>query len=689
MKNLEQIARGIREHEEDEAQYIAGLITEIKNEIRLSPREKINAVEKLIYLQMFGFDITFAAFPILEICALKAFHAKRVGYSAMISSFNNDTRALVMTPSQFRKDLACRDDKVQSVALSALAKVVSPEIAPYLVDDVLSLSNSTHPHIQRKALCALFRILVNKPDALSVVFQRIVSKLKSDDWSVVQVAVNILCELCVRNPSAYIQTAPPLYKIMTDTAIRDRPIMLVKLLKIFRAFLKAEPKLKKKLVSPLQQFLNGQYPLSVTLEALFCVVESFSSSRSLLQRALELLQQYLEDDGENSTNLHYCALELMVPLIETAGGLLEKHRRLVINCLNSKDNSIQLKALKVVEQLVDEDCIEDIVQRLIEIAQLSSIDNRIPVRIIEAVLRMITRDSYADVPDFDWLLSTFQHIALLKCCIPVDQVALEFRQFVLRCEDIQEDAARIAKTILLHMDKDPKQTELMSTCFFIVGEFGSIEDDFDLDIIVPQSAQSAQLTAMFKISTKMNEPDRFSTFYDRYLYSVYSDIQWHAAYYGCLSKMKDDAVGLGALFENKLNAVSKTAQERVAAPFDLTTFLVAEAAAIVAKPADKEEEEVIIKKKRRRKKRRSKEEAEEPIASPITSPASPTKRRRRRRLKLADVEDIDAQPNTPASDKKEENVFSMNPVLDEEKEEKEEEQPKKKKKRRRKKRSAE
>ena len=59
-KNLNDLVRGIRNHKEDEAKYIASCLEEIKQELRQhNLAVKTNAVAKLTYLQMLGYDIRY------------------------------------------------------------------------------------------------------------------------------------------------------------------------------------------------------------------------------------------------------------------------------------------------------------------------------------------------------------------------------------------------------------------------------------------------------------------------------------------------------------------------------------------------------------------------------------------------------------------------------------------------------
>ncbi|EJW75412.1 hypothetical protein WUBG_13676 [Wuchereria bancrofti] len=62
------------------ARYIAACIHEIKMELRQdSVFIKANAIEKLAYLQMMGYDISWASFNIIEVMASTKFTEKRIG----------------------------------------------------------------------------------------------------------------------------------------------------------------------------------------------------------------------------------------------------------------------------------------------------------------------------------------------------------------------------------------------------------------------------------------------------------------------------------------------------------------------------------------------------------------------------------------------------------------------------------
>ena len=67
-KNLHDLVRGIRTNKEDEGKYIASCIDEIRNELKQDNMSlKALGAAKLTYLQMLGYDISWASFNLIEV----------------------------------------------------------------------------------------------------------------------------------------------------------------------------------------------------------------------------------------------------------------------------------------------------------------------------------------------------------------------------------------------------------------------------------------------------------------------------------------------------------------------------------------------------------------------------------------------------------------------------------------------
>ena len=78
-KSLVDLIRGLRGHKGQETEYIQRALTECRNEIRSQDMDvKATALLKLVYLEMFGHDMTWAAFHVLEVMASSNQMQKRV-----------------------------------------------------------------------------------------------------------------------------------------------------------------------------------------------------------------------------------------------------------------------------------------------------------------------------------------------------------------------------------------------------------------------------------------------------------------------------------------------------------------------------------------------------------------------------------------------------------------------------------
>lgn len=105
-KSLTDLVRGIRNNRDNEAKYIAQCIEEIKEELKTeNTLVKANAIAKLSYLQMLGYDISWAAFNVIEVMSCPKFTQKRLGYLAASQSFHDDTEVLMLATNLLRKDI--------------------------------------------------------------------------------------------------------------------------------------------------------------------------------------------------------------------------------------------------------------------------------------------------------------------------------------------------------------------------------------------------------------------------------------------------------------------------------------------------------------------------------------------------------------------------------------------------------
>lgn len=269
-KNLTDLVRGIRNNKESEPKYISQCMEEIKTELRQDNLAvKANAVAKLTYLQMLGYDISWAGFNIIEVMSSPKFTYKRIGYLSASQCFHQDTEVLMLTTNMIRKDLNSHNMYDSGTALTGLACFINGDLARDLANDVMTLLASTKPYLRKKAVLLLYKVFLKFPEALRPAFPRLKEKLEDPDPGVQSAAVNVICELARKNPKNYLSLAPVFFKLMTSST---NNWMLIKIIKLFGALTPLEPRLGKKLIEPLTNLIHSTSAMSLLYECINTVI---------------------------------------------------------------------------------------------------------------------------------------------------------------------------------------------------------------------------------------------------------------------------------------------------------------------------------------------------------------------------------------------------------------------------------
>ena len=103
-KSLYDLIRGLRNHKGNEREYIQESLRECRKEIKSQDMDlKATALLKLTYLEMFGHDMSWASFHVLEVMSSPKHHQKRVGYLGAVQSFRADTEVLMLATNLLKK----------------------------------------------------------------------------------------------------------------------------------------------------------------------------------------------------------------------------------------------------------------------------------------------------------------------------------------------------------------------------------------------------------------------------------------------------------------------------------------------------------------------------------------------------------------------------------------------------------
>ncbi|KAI7902277.1 adaptin N terminal region-domain-containing protein [Cokeromyces recurvatus] len=494
-KSLTDLIRGIRANKKNEQKYITACLQEIRNEVKSNDLDiKSNAISKLTYLQMLGYDMSWASFYVVEVMSSAKFLHKRAGYLAATLSFQQDTDVLMLTTNLIKKDLASPITVDIGIALNGLSHIATSDLARDLSPDLVSMLNHSRPYIRKKVVLVLYKIFLKYPEALRLSFPRLKEKLEDPDPSVVSAVVSVICELARKNPKNYLSLAPQLFKLLTTSS---NNWMLIKIIKLFASLTPLEPRLIKKLLPPLTSLIQTTPAMSLLYECIYTVITggfleaAGDAGHALAVTCTNKLRKFLEDPDQN---LKYVGLLAMGKLLLTHPKLVAEHKDLILECIDDEDISIRIRALDLVVGMVHRKNLTEIVQRLLAHIMPDQYDNNQPVPIslhdsselfdpiyridiIHRIVFMCSQSHYHHLQDFEWYISVLVELAYHSGVNVGELLTNQLMDVTVRVKSVREYSVKQMyrllqdKSFLETAKKRDSNIEVLSAAAWICGEY--------------------------------------------------------------------------------------------------------------------------------------------------------------------------------------------------------------------------
>lgn len=503
-KSLSDLIKGIRSHSKDSPEslltFLDNAIQECKTELATTDLEvKATAVLKLAYLEMYGFDMSWCNFQILEVMSSSKFQQKRIGYLAATQSFKNEQDLLILATNQFKKDLNSHNHIEIGLALSGIATIVTANLAKDIADDVVMKLSHLKPYIRKKAVLALFKIFLQYPESLRTSLPRVIEKLDDTDVLVVSATITVVCEISKKNPNIFLGYLPKIFSILEDTV---NNWLIIRILKLFQSLLKIEPRMKKKILPSILNLMAKTDATSLIYECINCIINGgmlsveSTKDKEIAKLCIDQIMKFFET---RDSNLKFVGLIALINILKTFPDFMHKIKgvsSVIMDCLTDKDLIIKRKALQICQYLVTEDNIADLVKTLLLQLVPEENDYRIPedvkLEITDKILEIASQNNYANIPNFKWYVTALKEllsltllyllsesgvntsIALSKAASETIAIKLgrEFKSLATRVPSIRPFI--LNKVILQYVD-DPNALEvcpfLMADLYWILGEY--------------------------------------------------------------------------------------------------------------------------------------------------------------------------------------------------------------------------
>ncbi|PWY77146.1 Adaptor protein complex AP-3 delta subunit [Aspergillus sclerotioniger CBS 115572] len=508
-KSLYDLIKGLRNHRGTEDEYIQDSLRECKAEIKSQDMDKkATALLKLVYLEMFGYDMSWASFHVLEVMSSAKYLQKRAGYLGAEQSFRPDTEVLMLATNLLKKDLVSHSIPNMSLPLITLPTIATTSLAMSLLPDVLSRISHSHAVVRKKAVICLYRLTLAYPDALKLAWPKIKERLMDDeeDTSVTTAVLNVVCELGWRRPHDFLPLAPRFFELLVDGG---NNWMAIKIIKLFATLTPLEPRLVRKLHRPLVNIIQTTTAMSLLYECINGLIQGgildgeagIEEKDEIANLCVGKLRGMVVSDSD--PNLKYVALLAFNRIVVTYPALVSMHQDVIMYCLDDADISIRLQALELATRMVTSDTLQSIVSQLI--SQLTNsrplqkgrhleiedgrfewgdyelrkdATNKAPfalpsdyqAQVLHRIIDICSFDNYSNLSDFEWYVDVL--IRLVKL-LPADiedtsflhaphyeretqdgnhitgRIGSEIRNIAVRVRDVRMEATRAAESLIL------------------------------------------------------------------------------------------------------------------------------------------------------------------------------------------------------------------------------------------------
>ncbi|RKF62559.1 AP-3 complex subunit delta-1 [Erysiphe neolycopersici] len=514
---------------------------------------------------MFGHDMSWAAFNVIEVMTSTNYLQKRVGYLGAMQSFRTDTDVLVLATSLIKKDLTSTSIPTISLPITTLPHIVTSSLAHSTLQDLLPRMNHSDPAVRKKVIVTLYRLALVYPETLRPAWPKIKNSLvdENEDASVTAAIVNVVCELGWRRPQDFLPLAPRLFELLVNGG---NNWMAIKLIKLFAALTPLEPRLIRKLLRPLTSIIRTTPAMSLQYECINGIIqggildinEESSSGEEIATLCVSKLRDMIMVEGD--ANLKFVALLAFNKIVITHPSLVAQQEDVIMECIDSPDLSIRLRALDVVVGMVNNDNLVSIISRLMRqlkdslsgnsekideqpkpIEMISDLDDEssesmigrhtfssealfVPddykLDVVSRILDMCSSNNYSNLMDFDWYINvlvqlihlipsplsssaSFSHMNLndLSVFKASERIGDELRNIAVKVRAVRKQVTRAAESVLISTSNNELPPNVISCG--VLGPIGWIVGEFASELAIPESTLTA-LLHLLRVSIKPN-----------------------------------------------------------------------------------------------------------------------------------------------------------------------------------------
>ncbi|KAG0215806.1 AP-4 complex subunit epsilon-1 [Mortierella sp. GBA30] len=344
---------------------------------------------KLIYGDMMGLDVQFGTIYALKLAQSgQTVAEKRAGYLACSLLLQEGNELNIMLINTLQKDLTSSNYHHVVVALVTLCNMTLPDVLPSMISHVLGSLSHTHESVRKRALVALKNIYTRQADLVAPYLNQVKESLCDSEPSVMSAALGFLAVAVQDHASEMKDTVPVLIKILQQVVDGKlpkgysyhgmaAPWIQIRCLMIM-ARLGQDDLSASKAMTPvvMAAFHKARQGVDAAFGVLFEIIRTLNSFhpaiildlcryKDVARNPLLIILRFATSSNQNLKYLGISMLCQVHPNAWSDAWWTEELLSAVVQALESRDATVQRRALDLLYRMLTLENSENIIERLV------------------------------------------------------------------------------------------------------------------------------------------------------------------------------------------------------------------------------------------------------------------------------------------------------------------------------------
>ncbi|KAJ6236921.1 ap-4 complex subunit epsilon-1 [Anaeramoeba flamelloides] len=370
---------------------------------KIKPKQQSELVLRLLFCQLLGHDVSFAHILAINSSQESNLFYKFIGYLAasIFISTNEDLQLLMINSIQ--KDLKSDNTLAVSIALTTITKIITVDMIPAVLSNVLILLKHQEPLIRKKALTAMYTFLKQSPESILKHQKDFELMLDDKDISVTGVALDLFLFISKTKPKTIKHLVVSFVEILNliisgklpieyDYREIHAPWIQIKLLKILSYLGQDDPNTSREIYQVVQLvlkeseigFINGIFAGHAIMHECIKTITKLYPSTKLLELASIAAGKFVTS---YSNNLKYLGITALTDLVLVYPEATNKHQIIIVDCLEDPDETLKRKTIELLFRITNKSNISFIVEKMLSYLKTQK-DQKYKTSLVSRILKL-------------------------------------------------------------------------------------------------------------------------------------------------------------------------------------------------------------------------------------------------------------------------------------------------------------